>query len=89
MSGVSPDREPEMNRLRWLARRGMLELDTWLNRFLDGGFEKLPIAQRCLFVYLLDQDDMTLYDWLTGSVEPPPDMKILVDGIRGIWTHRL
>jgi antitoxin CptB len=76
------------NRLRWLARRGMLELDTWLNRFLDKGYDKLPIALQRRFVYLLEQDDMTLYDWLSGSVEPPPDMKELVDGIRGISTDR-
>lgn len=77
-----------MHRLRWLARRGMLELDTWLNRFLDRGFAKLPIAQQRLFVYLLEQDDMTLYDWLTGSVEPPPDLRELVAGIRGTSTDR-
>lgn len=77
-----------MSRLRWLARRGMLELDTWLNRFLDVGFGKLPIAQQRRFVYLLEQDDMTLYDWLTGSVEPPPDLRELVDGIRAIRTNR-
>lgn len=76
------------SRLRWLARRGMLELDTWLNRFLDTGYEELPIALQRRFVYLLEQDDMTLYDWLTGGVEPPPDMQDLVDGIRAIRTNR-
>jgi antitoxin CptB len=70
------------HRLRWLARRGMLELDTWLNRFLDKHYKELPIAQQRRFVYLLEQDDMTLYDWLTKSVEPPPEFKELVDGIR-------
>lgn len=82
MTGISN------SRLRWLARRGMLELDTWLNRFLDTGYETLPIAQQRRFVYLLEQDDMTLYDWLTGSVEPPPDMQGLVDGIKEIRINR-
>lgn len=76
------------SRLRWLARRGMLELDTWLNRFLDTGYVELPIAQQRRFVYLLEQDDMTLYDWLTGSVKPPPDMQDLVDGIKAIRINR-
>ena len=76
------------NRLRWLARRGMLELDTWLTRFLEDGFEKLPIAQQRRFVYLLEQDDMTLYQWFTGGAEPPPDMKALVDGILGTCINR-
>jgi antitoxin CptB len=74
--------EVSHSRLRWLARRGMLELDTWLNRFLDRRFGELPIAQQRRFVYLLQQDDMTLYDWFTGSVEPPPDLRALVDEIR-------
>ena len=76
------------SRLRWLARRGMLELDAWLERFLDNRYEKLPIALRRRFVYLLEQDDLTLYDWFTGSVEPPTEFKELVDGIRGISTDR-
>jgi len=77
-----------MPRLRWLARRGMLELDTWLNRFLDRRYGELPIALQRRFVYLLQQDDMTLYDWLTGSVEPPPDLRELVDDIRERRTDR-
>ena len=76
-------------KLRWLARRGMLELDTWLNRFLDGRYGKLPIALQHRFVYLLQQDDMTLFDWFSGSVEPPPDMRELVDEIRATSTNRL
>lgn len=70
-------------KLRWLARRGMLELDTWLNRFLDHGYDQLPVAQQRLFVYLLQQDDMSLYDWFTRSVEPPPELRDLVDKICG------
>ena len=81
-------RRPAENRLRWLARRGMLELDTWLKRFMDNGYEQLPIALQCRFVYLLEQDDMTLYDWLTGSIEPPSDLRELVEGIREIRTNR-
>jgi len=77
-----------MPRLRWLARRGMLELDTWLNRFLDDHFEELPIAQQQRFGYLLQQDDMTLYDWLTGSVEPPPELRSLVADLRSTPTRR-
>jgi len=80
--------DTDRSRLKWLARRGMLELDTWLNRFLDDGYDKLPIALQRSFVYLLEQDDMMLYDWLSGSVEPPPALKELVEGIRAIRTDR-
>lgn len=77
-----------MPRLRWLARRGMLELDTWLNRFLDDHYEKLPIAHQQHFASLLAQDDMLLYDWLTGSVEPPAELQALVAEIRRMPTQR-
>lgn len=75
-------------RLRWLARRGMLELDTWLNHFLDGRYREMPVAQQRLFVYLLRQDDMTLFDWLSGSVEAPPELRELVEEIRATGTNR-
>lgn len=74
--------EAEFNRLRWLARRGMLELDVWLTRFLERQYAELPIAQRRRFVYLLEQDDMTLLDWFAGRVEPPPDLRELVEAIK-------
>jgi succinate dehydrogenase flavin-adding protein (antitoxin of CptAB toxin-antitoxin module) len=60
----------------------MLELDIWLNRFLDDRLDALPIARKQAFVYLLQQDDMTLFDWLSGSVEAPPDLHDVVDEIR-------
>jgi succinate dehydrogenase flavin-adding protein (antitoxin of CptAB toxin-antitoxin module) len=97
---TEPYEPPSRQRLRWLARRGMLELDSWLNRFLDHYFDSdatggnlgpkaaLTIAQQRQFVYLLNQDDMTLYDWLTGHVDPPDDMRFLVDEIRAMQTYR-
>jgi len=72
------------SRLRWLARRGMLELDVWLNRFLDARHAQMSIAQQRLFVYLLQHDDMTLYDWMTGSVPPPPDFFDLVEAMNNL-----
>ena len=73
---------PAKARLAWLARRGMLELDTWLGRFLEQGYDELPIALKRRFVYLLEQDDMTLYDWFARGVEPPPDLRELVAAIK-------
>lgn len=67
-----------------MARRGMLELDVWLNRFLDARYAQMSVARQRLFVYLLQHDDMTLYDWLTGSVPPPPDFTELVDAMKNL-----
>lgn len=65
---VSPDR------LRWLCRRGMLELDTWLTRFLDVRYTDLPADQQAAFASLLNQDDMDLFDWITGECDVFTDM---------------
>lgn len=56
-----------MNRLRWKCRRGMLELDLLLNRFLDAGYATLdPVAQRH-FEQLLDYPDTELLALLMGQ----------------------
>lgn len=57
----------EAGRLRWMCRRGMLELDVIFERFLDRhGFEKLSAADQALFLDLLEQPDPVLYSWLLG-----------------------
>ena len=71
-----------LNRLRWLCRRGMLELDAWLALFLDVRYAELPRDQQAAFARLLDQDDMALFDWLTGEREPPAEFLAVVDAIK-------
>lgn len=73
---------PEGHRLRWLCRRGMLELDTWLDRFLERRFPDLAPEQQSAFARLLQQDDMVLFDWLAGNTEPPPDFRAVVEAIK-------
>jgi antitoxin CptB len=60
----------EVLRLRWQCRRGMLELDLLLNRFLDEGFTDLGPAERVAFNRLLAYQDQILYDWLMGHAVP-------------------
>lgn len=57
-------------RLRWQCRRGMLELDLLLNRFLETGFAVLDDAGRADFVRLLGYQDQIIYDWLMGQAVP-------------------
>ncbi len=71
-----------INRLRWLCRRGMLELDAWLTRFLDDRYAVLPAEQQAVFVRLLDQDDMALFDWITGACAPPAEFRGVVEEIK-------
>lgn len=77
-----PAAEPPAARLRWQARRGMLELEVWLNRYLDLDYARASVARKRGFVYLLAQDDLTLYDWLCRHVEPPGALRGLIDRMR-------
>ena len=62
----------EIGRVRWHCRRGLLELDVVLTRFLDRRFESLSLQQRAAFSRLLDYPDNDLWDFVTGR-QPPPD----------------
>ena len=73
----------EVLRLRWQCRRGMLELDLLLNRFLDTAFAELDAAQRVTFNRLLAYQDQILYDWLMGHAVPADaDIRELLQRIR-------
>jgi antitoxin CptB len=62
----------EIDRVRWNCRRGLLELDVVLTRFLDRHFETLSPSQRATFSHLLDYPDNDLWDLVTGK-QPPPN----------------
>ena len=62
----------EADRIRWQCRRGLLELDLVLARFLDRHLENLSPAGLAAFKRLLDYPDNDLWDFATGKV-PPPD----------------
>lgn len=74
----------EIERLRWQCRRGMLELDVALTRFLESEYEGSDEARRAAFARLLQIQDPILYEWLMGrSVPTDPDMERLIAVIRG------
>jgi len=62
----------EADRIRWQCRRGLLELDLLLARFLDRHFENLSPADLATFKRLLEYPDNDLLD-LTLRKTPPPD----------------
>nr|WP_274600225.1 succinate dehydrogenase assembly factor 2 [Thiocystis violacea] len=61
-----------MRRLRWQCRRGMLELDHLLSRFLELGYRDLSEADRLLFARLLGEQDQDLHNWLVSRSAIPP-----------------
>ena len=52
---------PALNRLRWLCRRGMLELDILLDEFLRLHHSELDPRERQAFERLLALDDAVLW----------------------------
>ncbi|MGB2815664.1 MAG: succinate dehydrogenase assembly factor 2 [Burkholderiaceae bacterium] len=62
--------ELERRRLRWRARRGMLENDLILTRFLDREGDVLDITEVLALEALLDLPDNELIDLLLARKDP-------------------
>jgi antitoxin CptB len=59
----------QLNRLRWRCRRGMLENDLILARFLEARGAELCPADEAALDRLLDLADNDLWDLLSGRTE--------------------
>ena len=59
-------------RLRWRSRRGLLENDLILTRFLDAHEAELTDAEVDALTRLLDLADNPLMDLLLARAEPEP-----------------
>jgi antitoxin CptB len=75
----------EMERVRWRCRRGMLELDIVLERFIERHYASLDPVQQAAFDALLDRSDMVLWDMITGRAAlPQDDAGALLDLLRTV-----
>lgn len=71
---------PIKSQIRWQCRRGMLELDVILERFVDKHFDALSDEDKKIFAMLLTHDDPVLYEWLMEARAPDdPVLRRLVD----------
>jgi len=59
----------EWNRLRWQCRRGLLELDLVLERFLEQHGGRLQGERLSLFRTLLTSTDDEIWDLIRGRTE--------------------
>ena len=59
----------EMNKLRWRCRRGLLENDVVLERFLSAHAATLEGERLAAFEALLDYSDGELWDLVSGRAE--------------------
>lgn len=68
----------ELDRIRWQCRRGLLELDLILNRFLEREVESLPEPELQTFKELLGEADTRLLAWVMGQEEAPARYDALI-----------
>jgi len=61
----------ELDRIRWHCRRGLLELDIVLARFLQRHLEQLSETERQAFKRLLQCSDNDLWDMVSGRLDAP------------------
>jgi antitoxin CptB len=74
-------------RLRWRARRGLLENDWILSRFLERHGDQLTSAEVVSFEALLDLTENELLDLLLARSDVPdaldvPDVRAMLDRLR-------
>ncbi|MDH3669712.1 MAG: succinate dehydrogenase assembly factor 2 [Gammaproteobacteria bacterium] len=74
--------DEDLRRVRWRCRRGLLELDLILLRFVDECYPALPQAEKSGFQELLSLPDATLLDYLAGRDKPAD--KVLREIVRKI-----
>ena len=62
--------QDRLNRIRWRSRRGMLENDLVLTRFLDTRGAAMTEDEVAMLDRLLDMSDNELWDLIAGRQEP-------------------
>ena len=66
-------------RLLWHCRRGMLELDLLLQKFIARDFDNLSEREYAALARLLESSDPELFDYCYGHAQPDdPELAALV-----------
>jgi antitoxin CptB len=81
--------EIERRRLRWRARRGLLENDLIIERFLRRRGDDLDTVEAVALAQLLELPDNDLLDLLLARTEPAPpldtaEIKALLAQLRAV-----
>ncbi|MEM1112720.1 MAG: succinate dehydrogenase assembly factor 2 [Pseudomonadota bacterium] len=77
--------EEDVRRMRWAARRGMLELDLVLEPFVTERYSELDQDERQSFQRLMEREDQELYGWFLQR--QIPDDEALAAIVEKILTH--
>lgn len=78
--------DERLRRILWRSRRGLLELDLFLEPFLAECWQTLAQPQRERLEALLECTDPELLEWLSDRQPAPPALQEIVSRIR---THAL
>ena len=74
--------DDEINRMRWAARRGMLELDLVLEPFVQWRYAALAEGDRARFQRLMRCEDQDLFAWFLRREQPDdPELADIVGEI--------
>jgi antitoxin CptB len=68
--------------MRWRCRRGLLELDIVLGRFVERHYATLDVAELEAFDALLDMPDNPLWDMIAGRLEAPGEQRALLEKLK-------
>jgi len=64
--------DPDLKRLRWRAHhRGTKEADILIGSFFDTHVGSWTEAERSVFAAMLDEQDVDILYWATGTAEAP------------------
>lgn len=70
-----------LSQLRLRCRRGMLELDLILERYLNNHYVTASIEEQRQFLELLELQDPELYPLVTGASQSPDELNTLLEKI--------
>lgn len=84
-SGIRNQELEIFRRMCWRCRRGLLELDILLGRFVEAHYAGLSDAERQTFEELLDMPDNHLWDMISGKHDATSgEQKVLLGKIRAV-----
>lgn len=81
MPSLNTDKD-KIKRLQWQCRRGMLEIDLLLKRYLSNGYVEADEVEQALFESLLTINDQQLFLWLMGKEDPSQGYAPLIEKLR-------
>ena len=68
--------------MRWASRRGLLELDLFLEEFVANAYPMLDDDMKALYKELMGEADQDLFEWLMGRSQPSKTLQPIVETIR-------